>query len=201
MIKISASTIKEAARSANELFESAQPEVKLLLENPNFSVGLCLILHKEMIELKSQLQQLETDRNHSNPEDMRQQPQNDSTKKQLGDNQSNNSTVQQPSQETADQSPVALQSNSMQQNPSPQAITPEQGMQNGNLLQPQTTANRQQENGQSQFGKAQTRSQQAHLGESPQAYAGRLSSNPKQHPSSSQVETSNNENQQEELFI
>lgn len=58
MTKISAATIKDAARSATELMESSAPEVKLLIENPNFAIGLCLVLHKEVTELRNQLKEL-----------------------------------------------------------------------------------------------------------------------------------------------
>lgn len=58
MTKISAATIKDAARSATELMESSAPEVKLLIENPNFAIGLCLVLHKEVTELRNQLEEL-----------------------------------------------------------------------------------------------------------------------------------------------
>lgn len=55
MVKISPETIKEAAKSVNELMESASPELKMLLENPNFATGLCLVLHKEVQQLRQQL--------------------------------------------------------------------------------------------------------------------------------------------------
>jgi hypothetical protein len=58
MTKISINTIKEAAKSASELMDASAPEVKMLLENPNFAVGLCLVLHKEVAELRQQLQEL-----------------------------------------------------------------------------------------------------------------------------------------------
>lgn len=57
MVKISPETIKEAAKSVNELMESASPELKMLLENPNFATGLCLVLHKEVQQLRQQLLQ------------------------------------------------------------------------------------------------------------------------------------------------
>lgn len=57
MVKISPETIKEAAKSVNELMESASPELKMLLENPNFATGLCLVLHKEVQQLRRQLQE------------------------------------------------------------------------------------------------------------------------------------------------
>ncbi len=57
MVKISAETVKEAAKNVNELLESASPELKMLMENPNFATGLCLVLHREVQQLKKQLQQ------------------------------------------------------------------------------------------------------------------------------------------------
>lgn len=56
MVRISPETVKEAASSVNDLMESASPEIRMLLENPNFATGLCLVLHREITELRQQLE-------------------------------------------------------------------------------------------------------------------------------------------------
>ncbi len=59
MPKLSAEVIKAAARQSEELRDSALPEVKLLLENPNFAIGLCLVLHQEVSDLRKRLDGME----------------------------------------------------------------------------------------------------------------------------------------------
>lgn len=60
MVKISPYTIKEAAKNVNELMETSSPEIKMLLENPHFATGLCLVLHKEVVQLRNQIQEMQS---------------------------------------------------------------------------------------------------------------------------------------------
>ena len=55
MSKISVETMKEASKTAVALLEAAPPEVKLVLENPQFTLGLCVVLHQEVSELRKML--------------------------------------------------------------------------------------------------------------------------------------------------
>jgi hypothetical protein len=59
MVKISPGTIKEAAKNINELLESSSPEIKMLLDNPHFATGLCLVLHREVVQLRNQIQEMQ----------------------------------------------------------------------------------------------------------------------------------------------
>jgi hypothetical protein len=61
MSKISVDVMKEAAQSAASLLDSASPEIKLVLENPHFSLGLAAVLYKEVQSLKARLTHLEGD--------------------------------------------------------------------------------------------------------------------------------------------
>jgi hypothetical protein len=67
MSKINADTLKEAARSAAGLLESSPPEVKLVLESPNFALGLCMVLHRELMEVKNELAELKQSHGHPRP--------------------------------------------------------------------------------------------------------------------------------------
>lgn len=60
MTKISVETMKEAAQNTVTLMESASPEVRLILENPQFALGLCIVLHDEVVELRKRVAAVES---------------------------------------------------------------------------------------------------------------------------------------------
>lgn len=104
MSKISVEVMKEAAQSASSLLESASPEIKLVLENPHFSLGLAAVLYKEVQSLKSRLTHLEGESEHAEKASLEKAP--PEKKEQSHQNQPQPSGQQQQNQAMPPQQPA-----------------------------------------------------------------------------------------------